>query len=99
MLATLKHFAAYGAVGGGMDYNSADIPPATLHDVHLPPFRAGIEAGALSVMTAYNDVAGIPATGHRGLLTGVLRDSVGLPGPGGVGLCLRCRDGQPRLRR
>ena len=80
MLATLKHFAAYGAVGGGMDYNSADIPPATLHDVHLPPFRAGIEAGALSVMTAYNDVAGIPATGHRGLLTGVLREQWGFLG-------------------
>lgn len=80
MLATLKHFAAYGAVGGGMDYNSADIPPATLHDVHLPPFRAGIEAGALSVMTAYNDVAGIPATGHRGLLTGVLREQWGFRG-------------------
>lgn len=80
LLATLKHFAAYGAVGGGMDYNSADIPPATLHDVHLPPFRTGVEAGAMAVMTAYNDIAGIPATGHRQLLTDVLRRSWGFRG-------------------
>lgn len=73
MLATVKHFAAYGAVAGGMEYNSVDLSEATLHDVHLPPFKAGIDAGALSLMTAFNDINGIPATGHRGLLTGVLR--------------------------
>jgi len=80
MLATVKHFAAYGAVGGGMEYNSVDISEATLHDLHLPPFKAGIEAGALSLMTAFNDVNGIPATAHRGLLTGVLREQWGFRG-------------------
>lgn len=74
MLATVKHFAAYGAVSGGMEYNSVDLSEATLHDVHLPPFKAGLDAGALSLMTAFNDINGIPATGHRGLLTGLLRE-------------------------
>ena len=73
MLATVKHFAAYGAVSGGMEYNSVDMSEATLHDVHLPPFKAGLDAGALSVMSAFNDINGIPATAHHGLLTGVLR--------------------------
>lgn len=80
MLATVKHFAAYGAVGGGMEYNSVDISEATLHDLHLPPFKAGVDAGALSLMTAFNDVNGIPATAHRGLLTGVLRQQWGFRG-------------------
>lgn len=73
LLATVKHFAAYGAVSGGMEYNSVDLSEATLHDVHLPPFKAGLDAGALSLMTAFNDINGIPATAHRGLLTDVLR--------------------------
>lgn len=80
MLATVKHFAAYGAVTGGMDYNSVDLSEAALHDLHLPPFKAGIDAGALALMTAYNDVNGIPATAHHGLLTGVLRRQWGFRG-------------------
>jgi beta-glucosidase len=74
MLATLKHFAAYGAVGAGMDYNSADIPETTLRGVHLPPFHAGVEAGALSVMSSFNDIAGVPSTANHHLLTDILRD-------------------------
>ena len=74
LLACPKHFAAYGAVQGGMEYNTADIPETTLRETHLPPFRAGIEAGALSVMSSFNDVAGVPATANRRLLTGILRD-------------------------
>ena len=80
VLATVKHFAAYGAVAGGMEYNSVDLSEATLHDVHLPPFKAGLDAGALSLMTAFNDINGIPATAHRGLLTGVLREQWGFRG-------------------
>jgi beta-glucosidase len=80
MLATVKHFAAYGAVAGGMEYNSVDISEATLHDVHLPPFKAGLDAGALSLMTAFNDINGIPATAHHGLLTGLLREQWGFRG-------------------
>jgi beta-glucosidase len=80
MLATVKHFAAYGAVMGGMEYNTVEISEATLHDLHLPPFEAGLAAGAGSVMTAFNDVNGTPATAHHGLLTGVLRRRWGFAG-------------------
>src|SRR5690606_4315289 len=61
LLATPKHFAAYGAVAAGMDYNYVEISRGTLRDVHLPPFKAAFDAGALTVMTAFNDINGIPA--------------------------------------
>ncbi|MEI2455284.1 glycoside hydrolase family 3 N-terminal domain-containing protein [Lysobacter firmicutimachus] len=80
LLATLKHFAAYGAVGAGLDYNAVDLAPQTLHEVHLPPFKAAIEAGALTVMSSFNDINGVPATANRELLTGVLRDQWGFEG-------------------
>lgn len=80
LLATVKHFAAYGAVSGGMEYNGVEVSDATLHDLHLPPFKAGLDAGALSVMTAFNDVNGVPCTAHHGLLTGVLRHLWGFRG-------------------
>ncbi|MDQ0039405.1 glycoside hydrolase family 3 N-terminal domain-containing protein [Variovorax boronicumulans] len=74
MLATPKHFAAYGAAEGGLDYNSSDISERTLREVYLPPFRAAIDAGALSVMSGFNEIAGIPSAANPALLTGVLRD-------------------------
>ncbi|WP_454903283.1 glycoside hydrolase family 3 N-terminal domain-containing protein [Variovorax gossypii] len=74
MLATPKHFAAYGAAEGGLDYNVSDISERTLREVYLPPFRAAIDAGALSVMSAFNEIGGIPSTANHDLLTGVLRD-------------------------
>jgi beta-glucosidase len=80
MLACPKHFAAYGAVAGGLDYASADIPEQTLREVHLPPFQAAFEAGALSTMSAFNDVAGVPATANRRLLTEILRGEMGFDG-------------------
>ncbi len=80
MLTTMKHFVGYGAVTGGMEYNSVEVSTATLHDVHLPPFKAGIDAGALSVMTAFHDINGVPATAHRPLLTGLLREQWGFRG-------------------
>lgn len=80
LLATPKHFAAYGAAEGGLDYNSADISERVLREVYLPPFEAALEAGALSVMSAFNTVDGVPATGNRRLLTGVLRGELGFPG-------------------
>lgn len=73
LLATAKHFAAYGAVAAGMEYNYVEIAEGTLRDVHLPPFKAAIDAGARAVMSAFNDINGIPASAHHGLLTGVLR--------------------------
>ncbi|WP_374013243.1 glycoside hydrolase family 3 N-terminal domain-containing protein [Pseudoxanthomonas koreensis] len=80
LLATPKHFAAYGAVAGGMDYNYVEISDGTLHDVHLPPFKAALDAGALTVMTAFNDINGVPASANQALLTGVLRGQWGFPG-------------------
>lgn len=74
LLATPKHFAAYGAVSAGLDYNSVDLSPQTLYEIHLPPFQAAIQAGALALMSAFNDVNGVPATANRDLLTGILRE-------------------------
>ena len=74
LLATPKHFVGYGAVAAGMEYNYVEISDGTLRDVHLPPFKAALDAGALAVMTAFNDINGIPASANRGLLTGVLRE-------------------------
>ncbi|WP_170873950.1 glycoside hydrolase family 3 N-terminal domain-containing protein, partial [Xanthomonas translucens] len=80
LLATPKHFAAYGAVAAGMEYNSVDIAPQTLRDVHLPPFQAAFGAGALSVMTSFNDINGVPASANHALLTEILRDEWKFPG-------------------
>jgi beta-glucosidase len=80
MLACPKHLAAYGAVAGGRDYAGADIPEHTLRNVHLPPFKAAFDAGALSAMSAFNDIAGVPASGNRRLLTEILRQEWGFEG-------------------
>jgi len=80
VLACPKHFAAYGAVQGGMEYNTADIPETTLRQVHLPPFKAAFGAGALSTMSSFNDIAGVPATANHHLLTEILRDEWGFRG-------------------
>ena len=80
ILAATKHFGAYGAGVGGRDYNSSDISERTLHEIYLPPFYAAHEAGSLSFMTAFNDVAGVPITSHRGLLREVLRERWGFGG-------------------
>ncbi|MGE8199415.1 MAG: glycoside hydrolase family 3 N-terminal domain-containing protein, partial [Variovorax sp.] len=74
MLATPKHFAAYGAAEGGLDYSVSDISERTLREVYLPPFRAALDAGALSIMSAFNEIGGVPSTANPALLTGVLRD-------------------------
>ena len=80
LLATPKHFAAYGGVAGGLDYNTVDISLQTLREVHLPPFKAAIDAGALTIMTAFNDINGVPATANRLLLTDILRAEWGFKG-------------------
>ena len=80
LLATPKHFAAYGGVSGGMDYNFVEISEASLRDIHLPAFKACIDAGALTLMSAFNDVAGVPASGNRWLCTQVLRNEWGFKG-------------------
>jgi beta-glucosidase len=80
LLATPKHFAAYGAVAGGMEYNAVDIAPQTLRDVHLPPFKAALDAGALTFMSAFNDINGVPASANRELMTDILRGEWGFEG-------------------
>jgi beta-glucosidase len=68
-----KHFAGYGAAEAGRDYNSTWIPEILLRDVYLPPFRASLNAGAVTVMTAFNALNGVPATGDPFLLRKILR--------------------------
>lgn len=78
--ACVKHYAAYGWAEGGRDYNTVSIPENELHDIILPPFKMCIDAGAASVMTAFNEINGIPATGHIPLLRDVLRHQWGFEG-------------------
>ena len=73
LLTTPKHFAAYGAISAGLDYNFVDMAPQTLRDVHLPPFKAALDAGALTLMSSFNDINGVPASANRELLTDILR--------------------------
>jgi beta-glucosidase len=80
LLATPKHFAAYGAVAAGMDYNTVDISEQTLREVHLPPFKAAFDAGAMTTMSSFNDINGVPATANHYLLTDILRGEWGFPG-------------------
>ena len=72
--ACAKHFAGYGAVEAGRDYAPAAVPERELRDVHLPPFRAAVDAGVATVMTAFNEIDGVPATANELLLRSVLRD-------------------------
>ncbi|HLE56646.1 MAG TPA: glycoside hydrolase family 3 N-terminal domain-containing protein, partial [Rhodothermia bacterium] len=80
LLATAKHFAAYGGAEGGRDYNTVDISERTLREIYLPPFRAAIDAGAGSVMAAFNEIGGIPMHAHEYLINGVLRGEWGWDG-------------------
>ncbi|WP_454798173.1 beta-glucosidase BglX [Novosphingobium lindaniclasticum] len=73
LLACPKHFAAYGAVAGGLEYGSVDISDETLRETHLPPFDAAFAAGALTTMAAFSEINGVPATADRALLTDLLR--------------------------
>ncbi|PPU91453.1 beta-glucosidase [Xanthomonas populi] len=68
-----KHFAAYGAAEAGLDYNTVDISERSLREIYFPPFQAAFDAGALTTMAAFNEIAGIPATANRWLLSKVLR--------------------------
>lgn len=72
VMACAKHFAAYGAAVGGRDYNSVDMSMRMLNDVFLPPFHAAVEAGVATVMNAFNDLNGVPATANEYLLKEVL---------------------------
>ncbi len=75
-----KHYAGYGAVEGGRDYNTVDFSERTLRDVHLPPFRAAFEAGAGSTMSSFNEIGGVPSSVNFLILSTILRDEWGWPG-------------------
>lgn len=80
VLATAKHMAAYSAASGGAEYNTTDMSEQTLRGVFLPPFKSAIEVGCLSIMSAFNDLNGVPTSGNHRLLTGILRDEWGFEG-------------------
>ena len=80
MMAAVKHFAAYGAIEGGRDYNIVDMSPAKLYQDYLPPYRAAIAAGAGGVMVALNSVNGVPATSSVWLMQDLLRKDWGFKG-------------------
>ncbi|MCA9234914.1 MAG: glycoside hydrolase family 3 C-terminal domain-containing protein, partial [Planctomycetales bacterium] len=75
-----KHFVAYGLAEGGRDYNSVMVSRNEMLNVYLRPFRACVDAGALTLMSGFNAVNGVPATGHQELLQGELKDKWGFPG-------------------
>ena len=72
--ACAKHYAAYGAAEGGRDYNSVDMSERTLREIYLPPFKSAIDAGVVTLMSAFNDLNGIPASANHFLMTDILRD-------------------------
>ncbi|MFV8280086.1 beta-glucosidase BglX [Christiangramia marina] len=80
MISTVKHFALYGAAEGGRDYNTTDMSRLRMFNEYLPPYKAALDAGAASVMSSFNDVDGIPASGNKWLLTELLRDRWGFDG-------------------
>jgi beta-glucosidase len=80
VLATAKHFVAYGAVEAGRDYNPVDISERTLREVYLPPFQAAVENGVGSVMTSFNEVDGVPMHANAGLVRDALRKRLGFGG-------------------
>lgn len=74
VVACVKHFVAYGAVEGGRDYNTVDISEQLLREVYLPPFHAAVDAGVGTVMSAFQDLNGVPAVANHHTLTDILRD-------------------------
>jgi beta-glucosidase len=79
-MATLKHFAGYGAAEGGRDYDAVYLSAERMENVYLPPFRAGVEAGAATVMSAYMDLNVVPAAGNVHLLQDLLRNELHFQG-------------------
>ena len=70
----VKHFAGYSASEGGRDYNATWIPETRLRDVYLPPFKAAVDAGAMSIMCSFNTINGLPSSANKHLNSDILRD-------------------------
>ena len=80
VMACVKHYALYGAAEAGRDYNTVDMSRIRMYQYYLPPYKAAVDAGVGSVMSSFNEVDGIPATGNTFLLTDVLRNQWGFKG-------------------
>ncbi|MDB4923067.1 glycoside hydrolase family 3 N-terminal domain-containing protein [Mucilaginibacter sp.] len=80
IMACVKHFAAYGAVQAGRDYNTVDMSERAFRDYYLPPYRSAVDAGAATVMTSFNEYDGVPATGNKFLMKKLLRKELGFNG-------------------
>jgi len=78
--ASVKHFAAYGAAEAGREYNTTDMSDIRLRQVYLPPYRAAVDAGAATMMSAFNALNGVPATANAYLMTDILRKEWGFNG-------------------
>ncbi len=78
--ASVKHFAAYGAAEAGREYNTTDMSDSRLRQVYLPPYKAAIEAGSATIMSAFNSLNGVPATANPYLLNTILRNEWGFDG-------------------
>ena len=80
LVACAKHYVGYGSAEGGRDYDNGEISQPTLRDIYLPPFECAVQAGVGTVMSAFLDLNGMPATANRYLLTDVLRGEWGFDG-------------------
>ncbi len=80
ILACVKHFALYGASEAGRDYNTVDMSERRMFEEYMPPYKAAIDAGVATVMTSFNEINGIPATGNKWLMTDLLRKQWGFKG-------------------
>ncbi|MBY0535728.1 MAG: beta-glucosidase BglX [Chitinophagaceae bacterium] len=80
LLACVKHFALYGGAEGGRDYNTVDMSKVRMYNEYLPPYKAAVEAGVGTVMSSFNVIDGVPATGNKWLLTDLLRKQWGFKG-------------------
>jgi beta-glucosidase len=80
LMACVKHFALYGAAEGGRDYNTVDMSRVRMYNEYLPPYKAAVDAGVGSIMSSFNVIDGVPATGNKWLLTDLLRKEWGFKG-------------------
>jgi beta-glucosidase len=80
ILACTKHFAAYGAAEAGRDYNTVDMSERVLRETYLPPFKATVDAGVATFMTSFNEISGVPSTGNKFLVNGILKKEWGFNG-------------------
>ena len=80
VLACVKHFALYGAGEAGRDYNTVDMSHIRMYNEYLPPYKAAVESGVGSIMSSFNEVDGVPASGNKWLLTDLLRKQWGFKG-------------------